>query len=278
MSLIPSSVMPHVRRFGISGVLAAGVVVVMLFGINPVSVLTGKVSPPPAPTSVTGVPPDGAPIEALAAYPPIVGREAELMWRRAFRLSAYKYPNISITVATDSTKFGCGMAGKDLTVFYCPETHTVFVDLAGYERLRRTHPAGADYAMAYLVAEAYGHHVQWKLETFDRLAAMRMEGAAGGEIEVLEKVIDVQAACYAAMWTITAGIAELYDDPQVVEAVASVEANRDRVILDLPPDRVIPETLTRASFEARKFWYEKGYAIPAPGSCALSKIEAEGRI
>ena len=41
MSLIPESVMPHVRRFGLSGAIALGVVVVMLFGINPVTVLTG---------------------------------------------------------------------------------------------------------------------------------------------------------------------------------------------------------------------------------------------
>jgi uncharacterized protein len=278
MSLIPASVMPHVRRFGISGVIATGVVVVMLLGINPISVLTGQVSPPPAPTSITGVPPADAPIEALAAYPPIVGREAELMWRRAFRLTAYQYPNISLTVASHNTTFGCGLAGKDFTVFYCVETHTVYVDLDAYDRLRQQHPEGADYAIAYLVAEAYGHHVQWKLELFDRLVAMRREGAEPAAIDALEKAIDVQAACYAAMWTIVAGIHELYDDPQVMEAVAAVQANRDRVILDLPPDRIVPEMLARASFEARKFWYDKGYAIPAPGSCAQSKIEAQGII
>jgi uncharacterized protein len=51
MSLVPESVMPHVRRFGFSGVIAAGVVVVMMFGINPISVITGQFSPPPPPTS-----------------------------------------------------------------------------------------------------------------------------------------------------------------------------------------------------------------------------------
>lgn len=276
MTFIPDGLRPHVRRFGVSGVIATGIVVVMLLGINPITVLTGQVSPPPPPTSITGVPPADAPVEALAAYPPIVAGEAELMWRRAFHLSAFKYPRISITVASHHSKFGCGMAGKDLTVFYCPETQTVYADVDAYARLRLKHARGADYAMAYFVAESFGHHVQWKLETLDKLAAMREAGGEPAAIEELEKAIDVQAACYAAMWTITAGIDELYDDPEVMAAVATVEENRDRVILDLPPDRVIPESLTRASFEARKFWYGKGYAIPAPGSCALSKIEAEG--
>src|SRR5687767_15001587 len=142
MTLIPESVMPHVKRFGFSGVIALGIVVIMLFGINPVSVLTGKVSPPPPPTTITGLPPADATIEMLAAYPPIVGGEAELMWRRAFYISAYRYPRISMTVASHNSKFGCGMAGKDLTVFYCPDTRTVYVDVDAYARLRAKHPAG----------------------------------------------------------------------------------------------------------------------------------------
>ena len=273
MSLIPASVMPHVRRFGFSGAIALSVIIVMLFGINPVTVLTGKVSPPPAPTSITGVPPADAPLELVAAYPAVVAGEAELMWRRAFHLTAFKYPRISISVVSEASGFGCGMAGKDLTVFYCPETQTVYADTAAYERLRRKHPAGADYAMAYLVAEAFGRHVQWKLEYFDNLIAMRALDNPGA-IEIFERQLGMQAACYAAMWTITAGIDELLDDANVVDAVATVEANRDRAILDLPANRVIPERLQRASFEARKHWYDTGYAIPAPGSCALRKIQA----
>ena len=50
MSLIPASAMPHIRRFGWTGVVALGIVVVMLAGINPITVLTGQVSPPPPPT------------------------------------------------------------------------------------------------------------------------------------------------------------------------------------------------------------------------------------
>jgi uncharacterized protein len=277
MFAIPESVMPHVKRFGFSGVIALGIVVVMLLGINPVSVLTGKVSPPPPPTSITGVPPTDATVEMLAAYPPIVGGEAELMWRRAFAISAYRYPRVSMTVASHNSRFGCAMAGKDLTVFYCPETQTVYVDADAYARLRARHPEGADYAMAFLVAEAYGHHTQWKLAAFEDLVALREQGDAAA-IEAAEKRIDIQAACYAGMWTVTATIEPLIDVPQVMAAVAMVEANRDRTILDLPLDKVIPETLRRGSPEARKLWYDKGYGIPAGGTCALHKIEAAGTL
>jgi predicted metalloprotease len=275
MSLIPQSVMPHVKRFGVSGVIAFGIVVVMLLGINPVTVLTGKVSPPPPPTSITGVPPAGAALEALAAYPPVVGGEAELMWRRAFWITAIRYPLITMSVVDSSAAFGCGMSGKDLGVFYCPADQTVYVDSGAYQRLRERFPLGADYAEAFLVAEAYGHHVQYALGVFKDLVEARSSRSAD-EVAAFEKRIDMQAACYAGMWTITAGIDELMDNSAVVAALDAVETNRDRAILSLAPDEVVPETLSSASFEGRKFWYDKGYAIPAGGSCALSKIEAEG--
>ncbi len=275
MSLIPQSVMPHVRRFGLSGLVAVAVIVVMLLGINPVTVLTGKVSPPPPPTSITGVPPAGAALEALAAYPPIVGGEAELMWRRAFWQTAIRYPTITMKVVGTSKEFGCGLAGKDLGVFYCPEEQTVWVDTDAYARLRKAFPLGADYAEAFLVAEAYGHHVQYALEVFKDLVAAR-SSESPETLVAFEKRIDMQAACYGGMWAITAGIRDLMDNADVVAALAAAEANRDRVILNPSAGTVIPEALASATYEGRKFWYDKGYAIPAGGSCALNKIEAEG--
>lgn len=275
MQLVPESVMPHVRRFGFSGVIAVSVVVVMLLGINPVTVLTGKVSPPPPPTSITGVPPEGAAPNAVAAYPRVVAGEAELMWKRAFKLTAIYYPPIRMEVVDDSSGFGCGAAGKALATFYCADNQTIYVDTSAYQRLRQSHPGGADYAQALLVAEAYGHHTQYALDVFERLAALRSQGDEEGAV-VLERRIDMQAACYGAMWTITVGIDALLDDPEVVAALDAVEAGRSRAILNVPAGRVIPETLAAASFEGRKHWYDKGYAIPAGGSCSLSRIEAAG--
>jgi predicted metalloprotease len=273
--LIPPSVMPHIRRFGWSGAVALAVVVVMLLGINPVTILTGKVSPPPPPTSITGVPPAAAEFAALAAYPPVVGGEAELMWRRAFWVTALKYPVIAINVVPDRSEFGCGLAGKDLGTFYCPENQTVYVDADAYARLRDKFPLGADYAQAYLVAEAYGHHVQKALGALKLLDQMRVENTPE-EALAFEKRLDMQAACYAGMWTITAGIPALYDNKAVLAALAEIEANRDRAILNLPAWQIIPETLTEASLESRKVWYDVGYAIPAGGNCSLAKIEAKG--
>ena len=66
--------------------------------------------------------------------------------------------------------------------------------------------------------------------------------------------------------------------PPVMAAIDAVEANRANAIINLPPGVVVPEVLATASREARAFWYDKGYAIPAPGSCKLDKIAAEGMV
>jgi predicted metalloprotease len=277
MGLIPAGAMPHVKRFGWSGGLALAVVIAMLAGINPITLISGRVSPPPPPTSITGVPASSATVEQIAAYPPVVGGEAELMWRRFFLQTAIRYPRVTLSVVESSGGFGCGMARKDLTVLYCPDTRTVYVDTGAYERLRARFPIGADYAIAYLVAEAYGHHVQWALGVFTNLVALQSKKDADG-IRALERQIDQQAACYAAMWTITAGIDELNQNAAVMAAVDAVEANRSNAIINLPLGKVVPEVLTTASTEARAFWYDKGYAIPAPGSCKLEKIAAEGLV
>jgi predicted metalloprotease len=276
MSLIPESIKPHIRRFGWSGVLAIGIVIVMLAGINPITLISGQVSPPPPPTSITGVPPATATADALAIYPPVVGGEAELMWRRAFRQTAIKYPDIKMQTVADRSAFGCGLGGKDVATFYCAQDATVYVDLDAYARLRTKFPLGADYAQALLVAEAYGAHVQMVLGSLDKIAQARV--AAPETVEVMEKRLDMQAACYGAMWTKTAGIEPLYDNPAVLAALAEVDRNRAAAIVTLPPETVIPELVTPASAEGRKTWYDVGYAIPAGGNCGLDKIEAKGSL
>lgn len=274
MSFIPESFKPHIRRFGWSGLAAVGLIGVMLAGVNPITLISGQVAPPPAPTSITGVPAAGADSAALAAYPPVVGGEAELMWRRAFYQTALRYPDIAITTVADSSALGCGLAGQDVTVAYCLADLTVYVDLDAYGRLRRQFPLGADYAMALLVAEAYGAHVQGVLGSLADIATARAADPAASEI--LEKRVDMQQACYGAMWTKTAGIEPLYDNAAVVAALNAVESARQTVGAALPPETVVPELVTPASFAGKKTWYDVGYAIPAGGNCGLDKIEASG--
>lgn len=277
MDFIPAALKPHLRRFGLSGLLALALIGVMLAGINPITLISGKVAPPKPLTSVTGVPLGAAGPEQLAAYPSIVAGEADTMWRGFFRQASLPYSTPTMKVGESSAGFGCGLGGRDLTVFYCPADATIYVDISAYKSLRDRFTLGADYAMAHLVAEAYGQHAQAAIGQFDKVMGLRQAGDAAGLV-TLSQQLDEQAQCHAAMWTSAAGIAPFTGNAAVQAALADVDARRISAAAGVEPADVIPVLLSRASGAGRAYWYDKGYAIPAAGTCRIEKIIASGEI
>ena len=262
---IPESVMPHVRRFGFSGAIALGVVVVMLFGINPVTVLTGQVAEPLPHTTLTALDAiakgEGKPEDLVGA----VKREANGFWTRAFRAAAVYYPPVTLQMVPSNRELGCGMAGSDIGTFYCPDDATIYVDMARYDALLSAFPAEGHKAQGYLIGLAYGHHVLAALGEFDSL-----ESLADAERLAREQQLGARAACYAGAWTKWAGVEELLHDPQMVRAIDSTSTGRE--VAQMPSRAPIPRALTPASPAYRQLGFDRGYAIPAAGSCRAEKI------
>ena len=262
---IPEGVMPHVRRFGFSGAIALGVVVVMIFGINPVTVLTGQVAEPLPHTTLTALEAiakgEGAPEDLVGA----VEREANGFWERAFRSAAVYYPPVTLKMVPSSRELGCGMAGADIGTFYCPDDSVVYVDMARYGDLVAAFPEQGHKAEGYLIGLAYGHHVLAALDQFTALATL-------GEAErvALEQQLGARAACYAGAWTKWAGLEELLDDPAMVRAIDSVGSGAD--VVQMPSRMAVPRALAPPSPAYRKHGFDLGYAIPAAGSCRAEKI------
>lgn len=274
-NFIPPALRPHLRRFGLSGVAAVALVVAMIFGVNPITLISGKTAPPPAPTSTTGVPKGQGTEADLAAYPRIVAGEADATWRGFFRLASMQYQPPQVVTGDGPGVFGCGLAGKDVTVAYCPNDNHIYVDLAAYGTLRERFATGADLALAHLIAEAYGQMAQASTGQFEALQSLIDTGDAEG-VTILEKQIDEQAQCHAALWAAAAGIASLADNTAVQAALADVEARRAAAIRPEGHTGIVPVLLARASPEGRLLWYRKGFEIPAAGTCRIEKIVIEG--
>ena len=262
---IPDSVMPHVRRFGFSGVIALGVVVVMIFGINPVTLLTGQVAEPLPHTTLTALDAIAAGEAQPDALVGAASREANGFWDRAFRSAAVYYPPVTLKTVASSDQLGCGMAGSSVGTFYCPDENTIYVDMARYADLVTTYPAEGHKAEGYLIGLAYGQHVQAALGEFDDLAGLEQAGRPARE-----RALGAQAACYAGAWTKWAGLEELLDYPAIVAAIDSVGLGVD--VTPSPSHGLIPQTLTAPSPAFRKLGFDLGYAIPAAGSCRLEKL------
>ena len=262
---IPESVMPHVRRFGFSGAIALGVVVVMLFGINPVTIITGQVAEPLPHTTLTALEAiatgEGEPEDLVGAGE----REANGFWERAFRSAAVYYPPVTLKMVPSNRELGCGMAGSAIGTFYCPDDSTVYVDMSRYRELVAAFPEQGHKAEGYLIGLAYGHHVLAALGQYDALASL-----GDAERVIREQQLGARAACYAGAWTKWAGLEMLLHDPRMVQAIDSV-ANGSDVAL-VPSRMPVPRALTPPSPAYRQFGFDLGYAIPAAGSCRDEKI------
>lgn len=269
---IPDGVMPHVRRFGFSGVVAIALVVVMMLGINPITVLTGQVADHLPYTPLTAL----AAIEAGEGTPAdmvdAVSRETNGFWARGFRNGATYYPPVTLKMVESSAALGCGLAGSAIGTFYCPEDSTIYVDMKAYGDLLAKFPAQGHVAESYLIGLAYGHHVQKAQKILDDRAAQSAV-LSPEALNTLEQRLSAQAACYTGASTKWAGLDELLDDPAMVAAIdAGLAGGHDVTRAPSRAAFAIPRDFAPASPAFTKQWFDAGYAIPAIGSCRLDKI------
>lgn len=268
--------MPHVRRFGFSGVIALGVVVVMVFGINPITVLTGQVADHLPYTPLTALAAieagEGTPAELVEA----VARETNGFWERGFRNGATYYPPVTLTMVPSRSALGCGLAGSDIGTFYCPQDSTIYVDMSAYADLLAAFPEQGHLAESYLIGLAYGHHVQKAQNILEDRAAQSVT-LTPQALAALEQRLSAQAACYAGASSKWAGLDKLFDSPEMVQAIeAGLSGGHDVARAPSPAAFAIPRNFTPASLAFTKQWFDLGYAIPAIGSCRLEKIELPG--
>lgn len=273
-SIIPPAILPHLKRFGLSGAIALAVVVVMLVGLNPVSLLTGEYSPPPAPTVLDGAPEEGATPEALFAYANLVSSDQDVYWRRAFKQASVPYASPKFITVSSNREFGCGVAGADLGTFYCRRERTIYADLSAYEALARQYGGSAHWAQAAAIAVAFGNHVQYLVDHFVHIGVEgEMPTAPVGdtpELVLAGQRLGMQAWCYAGIWVKVAGLPNLLQDAQYVRAIdaaMTVGPARDRALAS-----GIYKALPSPTIADRDRWFARGYDIPAPGTCKMSQI------
>ena len=125
----------------------------------------------------------------------------EVVWRRAFEragLPGYRRAAFGGFIE-DRAARPCADGDEDLTGLYCPETRTLFLRRADFDRL-------GPEIWHYVVAHEVGHHVQELRGTF-RAVDERISDrpADGGE---LDAPVEAQADCYAGVWAHAAGAGE----------------------------------------------------------------------
>ena len=150
----------------------------------------------------------------------------------------------------------CGQATSQVGPFYCPGDQQIYLDTTFFKDVleQQLGGQGGDFVEPYVIGHEYGHHIQNLLGTMGKVRTQ--QGADSDAVR-----LELQADCYAGMWTAHAEDSELItlDDGDITEALDSAKAVGDDRIQQKSGQGVDPEGWTHGSSEQRMAWFSRGY-------------------
>jgi len=190
--------------------------------------------------------------------------DIQAFWTQSFSATGKRYPVTKLVLFTDQTSSGCGTASSATGPFYCPADQKVYLDLGFFDELKSRFGAqGGDFAMAYVVAHEFGHHVQDALGITERVAQLSQQDPS--QANALSVRTELQADCLAGVWAHSA--ASDLQPGDIDEALSAASSVGDDRIQQATTGRIDPESWTHGSAEQRTAWFTTGYRSGNPDDC-----------
>jgi uncharacterized protein len=184
-------------------------------------------------------------------------------WSQAFEQQAGRpYQDTRTVQYSGQTDSGCGAASSAMGPFYCPNDALVYIDSSFMQDMLQGQlgAKGGPFALAYVVAHEYGHHVQDLLGVLGKIRSQ--QGPKSDSVRT-----ELMADCLAGMWAKSAQettdasgnriIEELTQD-DIARAIDAAQAVGDDRIQKQSSGRVNPEAWTHGSAEQRVHWFNVG--------------------
>ena len=252
---------------GIGGIgLIAVVVISMLMGVDPTSILQTVQQNTQSPISVEQSATTAA-NDDMRNFVAVVLAETEDVWNDTFQQAGKTYEEPKLVLFSGAVDSACGMADSAVGPFYCPGDHKVYLDLAFFEDLHSRFGASGDFAQAYVIAHEVGHHVQTLLGISDKVRELQSQ-VSKSERNKLSVMMELQADCLAGMWANQAdkkrNILEAGDIEEGLNAASAVGDDR---IQKQTQGYVVPDGFTHGSSAQRVSWFKRGLEQGNINSC-----------
>jgi predicted metalloprotease len=241
-------------------VLVVLIGVMWLFGINPLSFITGGGAPSAGISNNNTSQQSASTSDTLYQMVSVVLADTEEVWNDVFMDQLGRdYPEPRLTIFTEAVESGCGYASAQVGPFYCPLDKQIYIDLGFYSELHTQFQAPGDFAMAYVVAHEVGHHVQNVLGTLDEVQRLKST-LSQEEANALQVKVELQADYYAGLWAhFASNYDTLLEEGDLEEALRAAAAIGDDMIQKRTRGYVVPESFTHGTSEQRQRWLLKGY-------------------
>ena len=186
-------------------------------------------------------------------------------WDDEFNRRGATYAPATTVIFTSYVQAACGSASGAMGPFYCPTDKKVYLDLSFFDDLEKNFGAkGGPFAVGYVIAHEYGHHVQ------DELGLLNSGSSNRASVRT-----ELQADCLAGVWAKNAaatGYLQAPTDAEIAQALDAAAAVGDDRIQQQTQGRVTPESWTHGSSEQRQFWFKTGYTTGNMDRCDTSSV------
>ncbi len=189
-------------------------------------------------------------------------------WQTVFDESKADFEAPGLVVFDQPTPTGCGVGLPEAGPFYCPADNKMYLDFGFYEQLQTQLGFSGDFAMAYVLAHEYGHHIQ-NLLGINRQVQEASSGASAEEANRLSVKLELQADCFAGAWAKSAyeDRRDLLSEGDLEEALDAASAVGDDAIQSRTQGRVDQESFTHGSSAERQRWFRTGFDSGDPARC-----------
>ena len=250
------------------GSIAIAVVASLLFGVNPLSVLSmlsggGHMAPVQQQAPAHRPPAD----DHMAKFVATVLADTEDTWTELFREQGRNYVKPHLVLFRNATPTACGTGQTATGPFYCPGDQKVYIDLSFYQLMKQRFHVSGEFAQAYVIAHEVGHHVQNLLGISGKVDAARRR-VSEVQSNALSVRLELQADCFAGVWAYHANQARsILEDGDVETALNAASAVGDDALQRQARGEVVPDSFTHGTSAQRVRWFKRGIDTGKVSSC-----------